>query len=744
MEYGNYGYVDELTGAGWRTPRTNMETEVPLQHWHQNDPGVVPNLLQTGAGSPTGICLYEGNLLPERFRGQIIHCDAGPNVVRAYPVQDAGAGYTAEIVNILHGARDQWFRPADVCVAPDGSLIVADWYDPGVGGHQMGDVDRGRIFRVAPPGKKYVIPKYDFTTAPGAVQALKSPNLEARYLAWNALVEMPGQAEPELLKVFKNDKNPRHRARALWLLSTFESGPSSCKMALKDRDPNIRMTALRALRALRGGVDLEAAVAQLVTDSSPQVRRECAIAIRELGTTKCPEFWAALAVQHDGKDRWYLEALGIGAARMWDACLAAWRRLDPGMIRTKAGRDIVWRSRASETATMLMEFIEDPTVPTDELPRLFRAFDFQTGPAKDEAVAELALGARSADDPRAVLILLESVDRLLPFDLDADPAKKAAVDRALELREGTPQFLALVERFQYEERYPQVLALALDQAGSPLAGEAMRLLLRKNQEKRIVAALRSDDVRIAVAAARALGDAADGRTLGLLLEVVGDVDRPDDVRQEGVRGLARTKPGAMELLRLFDEQNLPEALHQTAAAALHAAPFDDVKREAARRFPLPPARNDKPLPPLAELLKAKGNVASGKKVFATTGKCATCHVVGSEGKEVGPNLTEIGSKLSREALFESILFPSAGISHNYETWVVTTNDGNVVTGVLATQSPDSVTIRNAEGLAREIRKEEIEEMRKQPVSLMPADLQKTMTAEELIDVIEYLQTLKKK
>ena len=55
MEGGNFGYVDEVTGAGWQTPRTNMETEIPLRHWHLNDPGVVPNLIQTGAGSPTGI-----------------------------------------------------------------------------------------------------------------------------------------------------------------------------------------------------------------------------------------------------------------------------------------------------------------------------------------------------------------------------------------------------------------------------------------------------------------------------------------------------------------------------------------------------------------------------------------------------------------------------------------------------------------------------------------------------------------
>ena len=73
MEHGNYGYKDEMTGASWQTRRTNMEEEIPLRHWHLNDPGVVPNLLQTGAGSPTGMVIYESDLLPDRFQRQIIH-----------------------------------------------------------------------------------------------------------------------------------------------------------------------------------------------------------------------------------------------------------------------------------------------------------------------------------------------------------------------------------------------------------------------------------------------------------------------------------------------------------------------------------------------------------------------------------------------------------------------------------------------------------------------------------------------
>ena len=744
MEFGNYGYTDEMTGAGWSSPRTNMEAEIPLRHWHQNDPGVVPNLLQTGGGSPTGICVYEGTLLPEVFRDQMIHCDAGPNVVRAYPVKPQGAGYSAEIATILEGTRDKWFRPSDVCVAPDGSLIVADWYDPGVGGHGMGDVNKGRIFRIAPPGGRYVTPKVDVLTVDGAINALRSPNQDTRYLAWTALHDFGMKAEPALAKMFQEDPNPRFRARALWLLSKLPGkGTDYLTVAVKakvGRD-DMKIVALRAGRELWP----PSRWAPLnVAAESPAVRRELAISLVEDPSPAAD--WVKLAQTYRGDDRWFLEALGIAAAKHWDECLTAYLKAVPDALSTKAGRDIVWRSRAARSAELLAKLIEDPSTPTEELPRLFRAFDFQAGAGKRAAVEHLVFHASTTDEARRSLIDLEAVNRLEGGDVSRLPEKRAAVERVLDRTKGTPAFVTLVDRFEVKDRYQDLIALAKARPDSSLAVDAVEVLLLRGQREILSSTLGGSDVEAAASLARVLGNAEDRRATPLLAALVDDKKTPQAVAREAARGMAKTQQGARDLLRRIKDQSLAPDLAQAVAFALQTSTFDDprLRREIEAIFPPPPARNEKLLPPLAVMLRSRGDAARGKTVFQGVAKCSTCHVVDGEGKEIGPNLSEIGSKLSREAFFESILFPSAGISHNYETWSASTVNGNVVSGIKVSETGSEIVLRGSDSITRTLKKSGIDELKKQSISLMPADLQKTMTAQELIDVIEYLQTLKKR
>jgi hypothetical protein len=390
MQGGNFGYTDEMTGAGWGQKRTGWEDEIPRRHWHLNDPGVVPNLLLTGAGSPTGICSYEGTLLPAVFRNQVIHCDAGPRVVRAYPVTKDGAGYAAEMKDVL-SSNDQWFRPSDVCVGPDGSLYVADWNDAGVGGHFMVDQKletmTGRVYRVAPKGSKPSVPKLDFKSAKGAVAALQSPNHETRYLAWTALHDLGPKAESELKKLW-NGSDPRQRARALYLLAAIPGKSATyVAAALKDPDSDLRIAGLRIARESKQ--DVVPLVKQLAKDSSAQVRRECALALRHSASPEAPTLWTKLAQQYDGKDRWYLEALGIGADKQWDAFLGAYLAAVGDHWNTPAGREIVWRSRAKKTPELLVKLINDKSTNEKERNHYLRSLDFITGPEKDAALLQL-------------------------------------------------------------------------------------------------------------------------------------------------------------------------------------------------------------------------------------------------------------------------------------------------------------------------------------------------------------------
>jgi putative membrane-bound dehydrogenase-like protein len=742
MEFGNYGYLDEMTGAGWQTKRTNMETEIPLRHWHQNDPGVVPNLLPTYAGSPTGICVYEGTLLPKVFHNQMIHCDAGPNIVRSYPVVPSGAGYKVpQIINILDGSKkNNWFRPADVCVAPDGSLFVTDWYDPGVGGHGQRDLDRGRIFRVAPPGTKYTTPKFDFTTAEGATQALKNPNGAVRYLAWTALHQMQAKAEPALLKLWKSPVL-HERARALWLLGQIKGKEKHyVATALADEQADLRVVALRLARLVK--LDLPPLVRKCLKDPSPAVLRECAIALRHQKAPEAAELWAKLAARHDGVDRWYLEALGIGADRNWDAYLAAWLKMTGDKWNDRAGRDIIWRSRASQTPTYLAKLIADPKTAKGELPRLFRAFDFQQpGEVKNAALAQIAFPEHPADPDRQSFILRESLIRLPNVDVKAQPRFAAALAKLLDQARGTPLFIELVAKLNVSDRYPELLALAQKNPSEQLGVDAMRVLLDRDQAALIRSALEHKDLQLALSTAQALGSATHERANALLLALVQDGKRDLELRRQATRALAKTRTGAKQLIKLAQAKELAKELEPAAGSALATATWKDVKTQAAKLFKLPPGK-DRPLPTIAELVKLRGNPTRGQGVFAKAGTCANCHVVNGVGKEVGPNLSEIGKKLSREALYESILFPSASISHNYETYVIETKKGNVESGILVSQTPEGVSIKGADALVRTFKKAEIHSMTRSPVSLMPADLHKDLTVQDLADVVEYLVTLR--
>lgn len=736
MEHGNYGYVDEMTGAGWNSPYLGQPTEIPLRHWHLSDPGVVPNLLQTGAGAPCGILVNEGELLPAVFHNQIIHADAGVSIVRSYPVTSDGAGYKATIVDILSGARNHWFRPDDVCIAPDGSLFIADWYDPGVGGHAQADTDRGRIFRVAPKGSKYVVPKFDFDTIDGAIEALKNPCLAVRYLAWTKLHAEGTKAEPALEKLY-HSVNPRYRARALWLLSKIEGqGLKYIQTALQDDDVDIRITALRAARELN--LDMAPLMAATIhNDYMPQVRRECALSLRHSTSPEAPNLWAELAMRYDGKDRWYLEALGIGADSQWDTYFAAWLKRVGADWNGPTGRDIVWRSRSKDALPLLAKLIVDPATTEADRIRYFRAFDFHTDPSKQAVL----VGLLSAHGPHQVEIATLALKQLHGAAANS-PELKAALEQTLDASRGTDQFVDLVAAFHRTDRADDLLAIALAQSDSTLGVKAAQQLLSFGQRDLFKKPLAGDDIT-AEKALTVLGLTQDRAAVDMLMAVLLDPKRSAVVRAAAVEALGHSSFGQVDLYNLTAKGKLPADQQFTTAKVLSASADARIRDGIHKYLKLPETAGGGKLPPLAELVKRRGNLDHGKIVFNTTGTCVKCHTIAGVGKDVGPNLSEIGDKATRDFLYESILFPSAAIAHNYETFRLDLENGTSVTGIITSETADSVTIKTADAIVHTYKKSEVDTKTQLKLSIMPADLQKLMTVDDLVDVVEYLTTCKK-
>jgi hypothetical protein len=225
-------------------------------------------------------------------------------------------------------------------------------------------------------------------SAKGAVAALQSANMSTRYLAWTALNQMQGKAEKELAKLWASG-NPRMRARAVNLLARIKGSEQKyVDAAVADADYNIRITGLRLARSLK--MDVIPYLRQLAKDSSTQVRRECAIALRHSGSPEAPGLWVALAQRHNGKDRWYLEALGIAMDKQEDKFFEAWLARVGDQWNSPAGRDIIWRSRSTKAPAWLARIITDKSTTTKEREHFMRSLDFIKGSEKDAALVEIS------------------------------------------------------------------------------------------------------------------------------------------------------------------------------------------------------------------------------------------------------------------------------------------------------------------------------------------------------------------
>lgn len=718
MPHGNYGYKDEMTGADWRVRRTNLEDSVYQQHWHLNDPGVVPNLLQTYAGSPTGIVLYEGDLLPQKYRNQIIHCDAGPNIVRAYPAQKSGAGYKAKILPILDGSKkDKWFRPSDVTVAPDGSIYISDWYDPGVGGHAMGDSLRGRVFRIAPKNHRPTVPKFIYSDPSEAIVALQNPNQAVRFKAFMALKSLGKAAENNLKELAKN-QNTRMAARAYWLLAQIDN--KYITEASNSKNEDVRIQAIRMASELLKNP--HAFYLKMSNDASIQVKREIAVEIRH---KKYSDVWLKLAEAYDGGDRWYLEALGIGADLDWDNCLKLLKENnESNWLKTDKTKDLVWRSRGLKTKVLLAEIIKNS--PESQKGKYYRAFDFQDNTDKNDILLGLIKNAKSTE---------EKVTIFKHFDqatIHGNPTFNKELPLLMAGIKSELDFLEIVDKYSIKSQFSRLHKLAMTNSNTNISTSAATICVKNHGTLGLETELKNKTN--AKKAIDVYGEVDKANVTAILIKTFTNKKLSHSLREQAIEEMIGWE-SEETLWKLTQAGKIPKEFLPIVENILKQTWHSDIRVAASKYFV---NGEEEQKINTTNVLSQSGNLSSGKQLFETY--CTTCHVANNKGTDFGPGLSQIGKKLSKEGLLNAIINPSEGISFGYEGQNITLFDGSMYQGILTSKTENDFMIKYpGQSKVNIVKRKDVKQILAMEESIMPKF---PLKEQELADLVGYLETLK--
>ncbi len=351
--------------------------------------------------------------------------------------------------------------------------------------------------------------------------------------------------------------------------------------------------------------------------------------------------------------------------------------------------------------------------------------------------SSLAWAAEVSDADKRIV---QAVQRLGSFSFSkANPKTQEAINRYLDATAGSSEYFALVEKYQIASQSSTLLKLATEQAGTPKSGEAVKLLLILGQQAALVQTLAALAPTPAGALLESIANVGSQEAVALASAALTSPGIPGEARLRAAKALGLSAAGQKALLEAARAKTLPDDLRQTAAEALSTSTDEAMRTEAAALLPLAakPA-----LPPVAELARRVGDPAKGQAVFMSY--CFTCHQVEGVGIDFGPALSEIGSKLAKEALYDAILNPSAGISFGFEGFEVKTKGGDTFIGMVASDTAAALALKVPGGVVQQVAKADLLSKTPLGVSLMTPGLHTVMEEAQLVDLVEYLASLKKK
>ena len=739
LEGGNYGWFGGPENI--RNPDGSFD---PIHHWRADKPGFVPYTLITGFGSPCGMTFYEGDAFGPKFKNQIIHCDAGPREIRRYsPARVSGVGYSADMENIVTGT-DNYFRPVDPCVAPDGSLYITDWYDGGVGGHAYNDPERGRIYRLVPKDKTLTRTEKPgpYATDADALVALGSPNHATTFLARERLLSSGDKAIPALEKLVAGDDR-NLKARALWLLDRIGGqGLTAVRAQLKASDPAFRALAVRILR--RHGIDAEQDLLLAVNDPDGEVFKEALLGLGRIESKPATAAIIAAWQRYDGSDRYLLETLAIASKLRLGEVFASVVEKSDGPVTPRLV-SIVRVLKPEDATNFLSAKLTSTDLSAESRTALLTALSAVTTADAGKSLAAI-LAQPAASEVK--LLVLDALRRNLSGSwntLKTDETLLKGLTAALADPSLATSALTVIAETGLTSLKDPVLALLKSPSTPPAIqvaaiGTASTLGL-EGSGKVLAGLMSSPSAPVKAAALNGLILQKESQALGELLV---SKDQPTEIKQKIVDGMMQSSDGSVFVLRMLDTKKLDQPLGDRAIAAAIEHPDVNVRLLFEKYIPeaMRPKTLGQGFKP-EEILALKGDIVRGEQVFLRSGAaaCVKCHRVKGQGGDIGPDLSQVGRKFERAALLEAIMDPSKGIAPEYYPYVVETDEGKVFAGFLHDETPDRVVLKTIEGQFVSLARDNISEMAKQSKSLMPELVLKSVTAQDAADLLDYMVSL---
>jgi putative membrane-bound dehydrogenase-like protein len=704
----------------WRVERTQRRSQgADANRFPSTE--LVPGGYVTSACSPA---VYTADLYPETYRGNTFVCDPANNLVHRDRLVSNGAIFTAQRADSDHeffASTDTWCRPVNLTIGPDGALYVVDFYREVIETPLSLPEDmkkklnlesrgRGRIWRIVPENKA-VAKKPHLRGAPTSVlvEHLNDGNSWWRLTAQRLLVErQDAKAVPYLLKLAKEGSRPQGRAHALWTLAGLTALPDELiEEALRDPVSGVRQQALRlAEKQLAGSAKLQAAVAGMVNDLSPQVRLQLAFTLGEADSPAVVGALAKLALRVE-TDQWTQVAVLSSASKAAPAILRALAE-DKALTQNPAPGHLQMLSR-------LAALIAARPGDSDLAETFLLLGNSQGVSARCQTAILLGLAQGLQNSQRSLAKMWEQpppslrkvVDKVLPFfDRAADTASD--VTRTPGER---------VEAIQLLASGPAAIALQTLPA----------LLGPQNPQEIQLAAVRSLSVLESPKTAEILLMPWNSSSPTLRREVLealfARVNRIN-VLLDGIEKKA-ILANQIEPIRLEQLRNHKNRAIQARARELLAGQVSPDRRKILDDY--------------QSALELKSDALRGKMVFQKN--CSTCHRLENVGVEVGPDLLSALRNKTPQGLLIDILDPSREVDPRFINYLVTNKAGKVFSGMIAAETASSITLRRAEKAEDTLLRSQIDDIQATAKSVMPEGLEMQISKQEMADLIAYLQAV---